>query len=222
VRLVVPRTESPVRGCCAARRASQWFGVRRAFLHFSQGSSMNTAMMLQAILEEELKDAEDRYGPRDTAWRILGIDVGPWGSKTYFPNDDVAVREVLVRLSNTALNSARETRYQLAHEAVHLLAPSRGKGRVIEEGVAVIHSEIAVERKHGTRKYSRRFDVKTKAYDEAAEAVERLLDIDPNAIRKLRHQEPYFDRLTHQHFAIFPGIEAALIDTLLAPFVRDP
>ncbi|WP_342656120.1 hypothetical protein GKC68_00105 (plasmid) [Pantoea sp. RSPAM1] len=90
--------------------------------------------------------------------------------------------------------------YQLSHECVHLLSPSGGKNApVIEEGLAKLYSMEIIVRLCGHPHGQNYGNV--PAYDNAAGFVRQLLQIDGNAIRKLRDKEPDFFKMTAATFA---------------------
>lgn len=161
-----------------------------------------------------LADVEARYGPRDRSYTVLGIEFGPGNPQLWYPgNRD----HIVVQLDANALDNRDLALFQLAHECVHLLAPTGSAiAPVLEEGLATVYSEDYVRRETG-----RSVSPDVPSYAHAALLVRRLLQIDSTAIRKLRVLEPSFVRMTPTHIqAVVTGVDAALANDLVAPFDR--
>lgn len=109
--------------------------------------------------------------------------------------------------------------YQLAHECVHTLSTVIGvKAPVLEEGLATAFSEDIIEQWFGdTDKRVYTDDVR---YRDAAANVRTLLQLEPDAIRRLREKEPAFKRMTAATFsdAGLDQIPQPLINELLRTF----
>ncbi|EMI5464322.1 hypothetical protein R8E95_004413 [Enterobacter roggenkampii] len=108
--------------------------------------------------------------------------------------------------------------YELAHECIHLLAPTGGRSApVIEEGLATVFSEDMIEYWCGnTHKQAYTTDLK---YADAAARVRELLDTEPDAIHRLREVQPAFYMMKADTF-IRAGlsIDPELIEVLLTKF----
>lgn len=170
---------------------------------------------------EMLTELEGRYGPRDKSWTLLGVEFCEHGPDIWYPggNDSPPPKHIAIRLSPAAFRDYKEAMYQLSHECVHLLAPSGGKNApVMEEGLAKLYSMEIIERRCGHP--SGQGYGSASAYDLAAGYVRQLLQIDGNAIRKLRDKEPAFYKMTEATFteAGLSQVPQPLIDELLRAF----
>jgi hypothetical protein len=131
---------------------------------------------------------EDRYGPRDRSFTLLGIEFCGPRPQTWFPNN---CQHVVIQLSESAMNDEVRALYQLAHECVHLLDPVVfAQASVFEEGVATLFSAEYVKRLNLTCLSG---DAK---YDAAAGLAQEALALSPNVIRELRSQGKRFSGFT--------------------------
>jgi hypothetical protein len=100
---------------------------------------------LTSQLHTLVAEAEARFGPREAGWTLLAAgyvtdDVG-YAPRTLVLPDTRLVRIIL---SENAKGDIIRTRFQLAHGAVHCLAPQARSDTVnIEEGVATLFSTTA-------------------------------------------------------------------------------
>lgn len=173
---------------------------------------------LPTILGQILSELEHRYGERDRTWTILGVEFGADGPQNWFPFYPNGGKFVLVELFYNALNNVELACYQLAHEAVHLLAPSGGGGApVIEEGLATAYSEEYVKTNFNKPSFT-----SMESYKQAAALVRELESIVPDAIRDLRRVEPSFKKMTRDTFRqAGVDVQDDLIEKLLMPFTRE-
>ena len=178
------------------------------------GYTWTLASRLGAMLIE----VEGLYGERDKSWTFVGLEFEENGPQNWFPGN---CGNIVIQLNTNAINDEVLAHYQLAHEVVHLLAPSGARGApVIEEGLATMYSENYLSANYGITDYSKFTNL--DSYIEAARLVRELLAFDPEAIRKLRDIEPSFKKMSLDTFA-----EAGLdytkgkITKLVASFVRE-
>jgi hypothetical protein len=162
-----------------------------------------------------LAEAERLFGRRDLSYTILGVEFGPETPQLWFPRN---CKHVLIQLHRSALSDNVLALYQLAHECIHLLAPTGGRGApVIEEGLATVFSEDWVEKSFGRRNMTT-----LDSYKNAAALVRSLLVVEPDAIKKLRERQPSFANFTPDDFAACcPTVHLTLVEQLIAPFDRD-
>jgi hypothetical protein len=161
-----------------------------------------------------LEEVERLFGPRDESWVILGVEIGPDNPRLWYPGNR---KHVLVQLGIGALNESQRACYQMAHECIHLLAPSGGShAPVMEEGLATVYSEDYMKREFGSSWFS-----DLPSYTRAASLVRELLSIDPNSILRLRAEVPSFTDMNAETF-VRAGVNAPqpLIAELIQPFVR--
>ena len=133
-----------------------------------------------------LSDIETKFGPRDTSFTILGIEiVETKGSPhIWFPASRGDHKHVIVRLAENTLDCETLARWQLAHECVHLLDPRNndlsGPTSVLEEGIATWYQNC---------KEGRQFATTDSVYAEAETLVLPLMGVLPDAIRRIRQKE---------------------------------
>jgi len=158
---------------------------------------------LTSLLGRMLADAEQRYGPRDKSWTILGIEFCEVGPRVWFPGNR---RHVSILLSNIARENPIIAQYELAQEIVHLLAPNGGgPAPVIEEGVATIFAN----------EWVKPMRVSSGSYSEAEKLAQTLLTADPMSIKILREKRlNFFDftpKFIRDHYPIISEPEAAAL-----------
>src|SRR5882724_13157884 len=90
---------------------------------------------LVSHLSDILDDVERRFGPRDEAFTILGVEFGVGNPQIWFPSGR---KHVAIQLGAAARLNVNEALFQVAHECVHLLNPVRAAS-VLEEGVATLY-----------------------------------------------------------------------------------
>lgn len=169
---------------------------------------------LVSRLGQMLEEAESLYGPRDRDWTPIGVEFGPGSPRLWYPGN---CRNVAIQLAMNAVDNNAVACYQLAHECVHLLAPTgAAKAPVIEEGLATVFSED-----YACRVFRLQGPTDWPSYIEAATKVRQLLAIDSQAIKLLRAIEPSFVKMTSATFASAGlDVPATLVSELLAPFIR--
>jgi len=171
---------------------------------------------LTSRIGDMLKNAEKLFGPRDMSWTILGAEIrkDDTNPQNWHPGHPER-KDIIFQLAPSAAKGACFAYYQLAHEVVHALAPDVGKGAtVLEEGVATWFAKWYVKRALGED-----MNAGVGDYQNAECAVGKLLDSDPEAIRKLRAVQPCFKEMTPSTFEK-AGIVATAseIRILLSPF----
>ena len=90
---------------------------------------------LTAALGEMLLLAEEKFGSRDTSWTVLGIDFIPEQySQIWYPG---SCKHIIIQLDSDAMTDRQYAYYKLAHECIHLLAPTgKRDANFLEEGLA--------------------------------------------------------------------------------------
>jgi hypothetical protein len=89
---------------------------------------------LSSRLGEMLRLAEERFGPRDPTYTLLGFEFAGEYPQLWFPGD---CRHIVIQLTPECATDTIQACYQLSHECVHLLAPSDGRNaNNLEEGLA--------------------------------------------------------------------------------------
>ena len=134
-----------------------------------------------------LSDIESMFGPRDTSFTILGIELVETDGdpQIWFPstsNNDG--KHVIIQLSKNAIDNEKTARWELAHECVHLLDPRNitlsGPTNVLEEGIATWYQNY---------KEGRQFAKTDSWYAEAEELILPLMEVLPDAIQRIRQKE---------------------------------
>ncbi len=101
---------------------------------------------LPSLLGHFLAELELAYGPRDRDYTPLGIEFEGNRPKLWYPGNR---KHVSIILSDSARTDWKQSVFQLAHEAVHLLSRSGNQSApMIEEGLAVSYSHAISERHH--------------------------------------------------------------------------
>ena len=171
---------------------------------------------LTSRLGDILHLAEKIFGPRDPAYTILGVEFEANGPQIWYPGNR---RHVIVQLSLSAAADMSQACYQMAHEVVHLLAPSGGaNSNNLEEGIACHFS--AYYMKEVLKQPN--WQPTLPSYKRALEQVAPLVDADINCIRRLRKIQPSLSKMNRQELSQeFPNLSAAQLDFLLAKFDRN-
>lgn len=181
------------------------------------GNSMTLATYIHLIMNK----IESDYGPRDRNWWLAGVEFHEGVPQVWYPESDVnsVSGSIVIMLGAKTFTDVKRAVYQLAHECVHTLSTVIGvKAPVLEEGLATAFSEDILEQWFGdTDKKAYTDDVR---YRDAAANVRTLLQLEPDAIRRLREQEPAFKRMTAATFsdAGLDQIPQPLINELLRTF----
>ena len=135
---------------------------------------------LASRLGDMLQLAQELFGPRDTSYTILGIE---------FVLDDPCIRyysdqrQIIIQLDTLAASDASQACYQLAHEVIHLLAPTGfADGLNLEEGVACYFSSYYMR----VRLDQPSWCGALPSYKRALDLITPRLDADINCIRRLR------------------------------------
>jgi len=173
------------------------------------------------IALEMRKLAESLFGAARDDW-ALGTVYFADGKPciVYLP----AERVIEIQLSRRAEDDHLQMMYQLAHEVCHTLHPSMdGESLtsaptiVLNEGVSTWFSCFVCGR-FGWGEAVRDSTL-TTAYAEPMLLVERLLEIDPQAVAKLRAFRPWLDRVVPSDFAEAKvDVPADLAVALCQPF----
>jgi hypothetical protein len=101
----------------------------------------------------------------------------------------------VIQISPECAKDFVRTCYELAHECIHLLAPSGGPGANVLEGVATFFSSLYVK-----ETFAVDFHPVLESYRLAGELVEKSLASEPDAIRSIRQRQPAFSKVTWTTF----------------------
>ena len=148
---------------------------------------------LPEYASEYLADIEQRFGPRDRSFALVGIDIDKTPGKSprnWFPDCGIATddaerrsRHVVIRLGPAALTDLARARWQLAHECFHLLDPWNPKvdGRptnMLEEGLATWYQNSRVPEA----------ECHEGLYAAAEDLVRPLVEELPGAVKSIRQE----------------------------------
>jgi hypothetical protein len=175
-------------------------------------------------LSELLRMAERHYGPRDESFTLVGVQISEQGfdraSLQRF--NPLCPKHIVVNISRRALDDRRYGFYELAHETIHCLAPGKDNAPNVEEGLAVLFSEMMVESVCGVPRYCREELVgHGQPYGDAVRDVECLQSGNPTIICALRKVEPTFHKWTADLIRTHaPWVDEETAARLVAPFDR--
>lgn len=167
----------------------------------------------QALLQELLKifkEAEHRFGPRDTSYQLsVPRFTDCNSSRTYFLRP---LRMTRIYLSREARSKPWIASLELAHEAIHLLSPAAfGSGpTILEEGLAEYFAQRYADRVHGLT-FERGPNPKA---DAVMRAVTTLLARNEFVIKELRTRQPVISKIDAKLL-----VEVAGVDLKLAKFL---
>lgn len=172
---------------------------------------------LPSRLGEMLNMAEELFGKRDRSYTILGIEFGPDNPRIWYPSDNR--RCVIIQLGLRAATDMSRACYQMAHETVHLLAPSGTRNATnFEEGVACYFAAYYMKEKFNEPYW--RPDL--PSYERALALVKPRLDEDKSCVHRLRELHPSFQDMTEENICKeFPKLISEDVHFLVSKFKRD-
>lgn len=148
---------------------------------------------LNAILDDCLTNAEDRFGKRDILYESPKIvyDInGP-----HFRREG---NKLIIQLPSylRANNDLAQAVFQMSHEIIHCLSPIHTKSvTVLEEGLASFFSkEFCISSGYGN------FDGAPEDYESAFDFVEELLKYDEDILKKIRQIQPVISLIAVDDF----------------------
>lgn len=167
---------------------------------------------LASRLSNMLHRAEELYGARDLEYTPVGVEFTQDGPRTWYPGNR---KHVAIQLSIGARYSVDVALFELAHEVIHLLSPSGGQNaNVLEEGVSVEFALRYLREERGLT-----WQVPQPRYKRAHELVRVLLDIDEEAIKKLRTEQPFMPKISVEMILKhFPSVEQEIAENLSQSF----
>ena len=172
---------------------------------------------LASRLGDMLHMAEELFGPRDYSYTILGIEFGPDNPRIWYPENR---QHIIIQLSLKATTDMSEACYQMAHETVHLLAPTGCRNaNNFEEGVACYFAARYMEDTFNDESYWRS---SLPSYACTLALVKPRLDKDISCIRRLRDNQPSFRKMSKEAVSSeFPQLTSEDVDFLMSTFDRD-
>lgn len=162
-----------------------------------------------AKLGDILKDAERRFGRRDTSYTLLGVEVSP--NSTPFLVISEEHKQVIMQISSGCIMDFNRAIFQISHGVIHLLSPTEPSLRtVLEEGLAAYYS-LEYSKENGLGEW-----IITEAKQKAvASFMQELLSIDHDIIRKLRVEQPVLSKISREQLIkVAPTISSELAEKL--------
>ena len=168
---------------------------------------------LVSRLGHMLRLAEERFGSRDTSYTILGIEFEADGPQIWYPEN---CKHIAIQLTPDTATHMVKGCYQLAHECIHLLAPTGGRdANTLEEGLATFFAHKYVQ-----DAFRVAMPATMPSYEIARQHVARLLAIDGNAVKRLREAQPTISKITaEQILSVCPSLEAEVAEALAARYL---
>jgi hypothetical protein len=137
---------------------------------------------LETMMFELLTRAQNRFGPRDPSYAIT-IKTGPGSPHTFYSGP----REILIRVSPDCETDEVCALREIGHEVVHCLGPDPGNiANYLEEGTAQVFALDAT----ALCGHFRLSPKPPNPYWRAEWLVRKLLDLDPDTIKRIRATEP--------------------------------
>ncbi len=167
-----------------------------------------------------IKIAETLYGKRDASYTLLGVELTKKKNpQIWFPNYGDS-KNIVIQITENCLNDMDRAVFQVAHEAIHCLAPVKNNEvSVLEEGLATLFAiDYCTKNNHG-----KHWNAQKKEYVTAQKWVEKLIETDKHIIKKLRDLEPSFSKINKSLILkINPNVPEFLITALTKPFYTNP
>ena len=131
----------------------------------------------------------------------------------------------IIELNGNAVNDRKDGIFQLSHEVVHLLSPveqDEDEGNLVnylEEGMACYFSKSITEKETADLEYCQLQFEKHEKYKKAYELFVSLLEIDKDAIKKLRAITEVISQIKSEDFeAAGLKVDKELVNALLSKF----
>ena len=171
---------------------------------------------LASRLGDMLHMAEELFGPRDCSYTLLGIEFGPDNPRIWYPENR---GHIIIQLSLLVATNMSQACYQMAHETVHLLAPTGCNNPTnLEEGVACYFAAYYMERKLNQPPLI----PSLPSYERALALIKPRLDEDIYCVRRLRENQPSFRDMNKEDISKeFPRLTSKGVDFLMSKFERD-
>jgi len=167
---------------------------------------------LASRLGHMLRVAEERYGPRDPSYTILGVEFGGNIPHVWYPGN---CRHVIVQIAAYCATNMQQAYYQMAHECIHLLSPTGNANTIVlEEGLTTHFSGVYM-----LEQFQAIWHPGPGPYHAACLQVEQLLMIDPTIIATVRQQQPIIAQISAADLrAANANVTEELANALTQPF----
>jgi len=173
---------------------------------------------------EYLTEAEKIFGPK-IDYGYIGLGYHKFAPRTLLYSKDTLNGKNFfkIELYRKALDDRKDGIFQLSHEVVHLISPveqvNGNEVNYLEEGMATYFSKIITERETKDYEFCAIMFGKSPNYLKAYMLYLSLIEIDKNAVKKLREITPVMAKIQPEDF-IKAGlnIDEELVEALLAKF----
>lgn len=178
----------------------------------------------QTLQFDYLAEAEQMFGPK-TEYEYSGLSYHNYAPRTVLCDSTMLAGYHIfkIQLHCKAINDRKDGIFQLSHEVVHLISPvEQDEGNEVnylEEGMATYFSKIITERETGDYEYCETEMAKQPKYLKAYQLYKSLIEIDKDAVKRLREISPIIANIKPEDFAK-AGLTVGndLINELLARF----
>lgn len=167
---------------------------------------------ITSLLGDILISAQEKYGPRDMSYTILGVEFTTKKQpQIWFPRD---CKNIAIQITIDCRFEAPKAIYQVAHEAIHCLSPALGEATYLEEGLTTYFSQDFT---HSFCEID--FHPVIERYQIACSLVKNLLDINPDIIKELRKEIPQISAISKEMLVEhIPSIPLDLAEKLTTRF----
>ena len=200
------------------------FNMEKPFVVHPAGNNSKYAQDLRRRQVDMLNMAENLFGPRDKSYSILGIEFVDDGPYIWYPcmpkfSGETQDKHIIIKLSSSAKQNMSRACFQMAHETVHLLAPTGGQNaKNLEEGVACYFSLYYMVKQLNEPNWY--YDM--KSYNRALALVKPRIEEDICCVRRLRERQPSFKAMTKEDIRKeFPKCTEEELCVLASKFVRN-
>ena len=175
-------------------------------------SGFPCTLTLASRLGQMLEMAEQRFGPRDKSYTILGFEFWAGLPQIRFPGNG---KTVIVQLDSSSMNDPNLPLFQMAHQSVHLLTPVLPvNASVLEEGLATYFSKEYMAGQIGGV-----WLTGDQKYDRAEVLARKLLLLNADAIKGLRKMVTVISQARAKDILkICPTLSPQLAEQLVVTF----
>ena len=196
------------------------FNSAGVFVNHPAGNDSKYAQQLRRHLANMFELAEDFFGCRDhRGYRCSGIEFHGAGSKIRYlsrpEHDDVNIN---IKLSQSAAKNMSHACFEMAHETVHLLAPTGSQNVTnLQEGLACFFSVYYMKTILNEPKWCYTKENQRRMLELFTPRLEET----PYCIKELRGRQRWFQRLSKEDIRdLIPKLTEEEVYFLTSEFVR--
>lgn len=189
------------------------------FVHHPDGNDSKCAQQLRSHLINMLELAEDLFGWRDCWYRCVGIEFHGADSKLrYLSRPERDGVNIIIRLSQSAIRNMSQACFEMAHETVHLLAPTGSQNATnLQEGLACFFSVYYMKTILNEPKWCYTKENQRRML----ELITPRLEEDRYCIKRLRGHQRWFQRMNKEDIRrVIPELTVEDAWFLTSEFVR--